>query len=183
MIGALALAVVVQFSADEIPADKAAKIERSQEKAQAEISKKYGDRKPSAMTSDERRAQTQERSEADQKVLDKAGIDRKDWAISSMKRSRETTGKVKEAKVEQAKKEQADAAKAKAPVEPQGEVTVQKGFSEDSPTVLEEKPGAPPIVESSMPKEVRDDQKAAQEASGGDEKDASKPAAKSAPRK
>ena len=164
MISTIALSLLLTVTADEISPEKAATIERAETKAQAEVSKKFGDKKLSELTNEERQAMGKARTEAQQKVLEKEGVDAKTWAISSMKRGREATQQINAAKADQAKKE-ADAAQKK-PAEPAGEVVIQQGFREDSPTVLEEKPGAAPIVETSLPAEAVDDQKAAEEASG-----------------
>jgi FKBP-type peptidyl-prolyl cis-trans isomerase len=154
-----------------IPASEAAAIEREQEKNQTEVNEKYGNRKPSEMTGDERRDMMKDQAEADQKVLDKHNVDQKEWASSQSHRSRDERAEVKAEKAKQADKEKekakADAeAKKKAAAEPNKPIQIQRGISDENPVVLEEKPGAGPIIERGLPADAKADQEAANGTAG-----------------
>ncbi|HEY0883192.1 MAG TPA: hypothetical protein VGD87_16770, partial [Archangium sp.] len=67
--------VTIILSADEVAPDKAAAIELEQQKAQSEVSAKYGNKKLSELSQDERRQMVRDSVEADKKVLEKNGVD------------------------------------------------------------------------------------------------------------
>ena len=52
MVVALTCALLIHAAADEVTPAQTATIERDQAKAQAQVSKKYGDKKPSELTPD-----------------------------------------------------------------------------------------------------------------------------------
>jgi hypothetical protein len=87
LIGLLLLAFVVH--AEDMTPAKRAKLQREQQKAAEAVEKKYGNKKPSEMSADERRALMQEKAAAERAVLEKEGVDPKDFARSGMKQSRE----------------------------------------------------------------------------------------------
>jgi hypothetical protein len=151
-----------------IPPQKAAAIERDQEKAQREVAEKYGNKKSSELSSDERREMSKDQAAADQQVLEKHNVEAKEWASSQSHRSRDEREEVKQEKVKQADKEKADAeaAKKKAAAAAAGAdkpIPIQRGFSDANPVVLEEKPGAKPLVEEGLPADAKADQEAAAE--------------------
>ncbi len=84
----LMLAALVCHAEDLTPA-KRAKIQRDQQKAAEAVDKKYGNKKPSELSSDERKAAMQERAAAERDVLEKAGVDPKEFARSGSKMTRE----------------------------------------------------------------------------------------------
>ena len=180
------VALLLSLVVGAIPASEAAAIEREQEKNQAEVTAKYGDRKSSEMSGDERREMMKDQAEADQKVLDKHGVDKKEWASSQSHRSRDERAEVKSEKAKQAevekKKAEAEAeAKKKAAAQPAKPVEIQRGISDENPVVLEEKAGSGPIIERGLPADAKADDDAAKAAGGapasGD--GAEKPAGKS----
>ncbi|MBL8914792.1 MAG: hypothetical protein JNM17_29065 [Archangium sp.] len=128
---------------DGIPLQQQAQIESDQAKAQAEVAKKYGNRKSSEMSQDERRQMIKDQAAADKAVLEKAGVDPKQWAREQMKRSRSDYATAKEMGKEIAEKEKqaaADAAKKGSGDGKETEVQVQRGISDDNPVMIDEKP-------------------------------------------
>ena len=87
-----------------------AKIESEQGKATAEVDKKYGNRKPSEMSNDERKQMMKDKADAERAVLDKHGVDGKDFARTSTKQTKEDRAATNAA-AEAIKKKDADAAK------------------------------------------------------------------------
>ncbi len=167
------VALLLSLVVGAIPASEAAAIEREMEKNQAEVTAKYGERKSSEMSSDERRDMMRDQAEADQKVLDKHGVDKKEWASSQSHRSRDERAEVKAEKEKQAaaEKQKAEAeaeaeAKKKAAAEPAKPIQIQRGINDENPVVLEEKPGAGPIIERGLPADAKADDEAAKAAGG-----------------
>lgn len=158
------LTLVIALGAEPIPPDKAAQIERDQQKAQKAVDAKYGNKKLSELSADERRQLTKDRAEADAKVLDEHGVNAKQWARESLKKDRAQYADGKERVKALVEKEKADAEAAeKAKQAGTGEVQVQKGFSDENPVTLEEQQGGEPIVEKGLPSEVAADEAAAAE--------------------
>ena len=177
---ALCLALV----ADEPMApEKSAGIEREQQKAQAEVNTKYGNKKPTELSREERSQMAKDLANADKAVLDKNGVDPKQWARESLKKNRDEYAKGKELVKGLEEKEKADAKKkADAANEPK-EIAVQRGVSEENPVTLDEKAnedGAIP-VEKGLPPDAAKDLEAAGGGDMGDKASApeeAKPAAK-----
>jgi hypothetical protein len=78
-LAALVLSSSLAFADDLTPA-KAATIQRQRKAALDEVNKKYGNKKPSELTNDERRALISEQNEAVGKVLDKNGVSAKEFS-------------------------------------------------------------------------------------------------------
>lgn len=146
----------------EFDAARQATIEREQAKESAAVSAKYGNKKSSELSRDERTQMIREQAEAEKKVLDKYGVSQKEWIRQQAGRSRDQAQQVKDAAKALEETEKAAKATASDPNAPQ-EVTVQKGFSDEKPVVLEEKPGTT-TVEQGLPDDYVNDQNAAQEA-------------------
>ncbi len=159
----LCLALV---SDEPIPAEKAAVVTREQQKAQADVGAKYGNKKSSELSPDERRQMVKDQSAADKAVLDKNGVDAKQWARESMKKDRAGYAEQKALVKDLADKEKkaADEA-AKNGKKPARDIQVQKGFSDENPVTLEEKEveGGAVAVEKGLPSETNQDQEAASE--------------------
>jgi hypothetical protein len=116
------------------------------------------------LTREERAQMIRDLNAAETKVLEKYGVSQREWARSSINRSRDQAEAVKQAAHAQEAREKADAEKAAAAKKDEGrEIVVQKGFSDESPVVLEEKEGAQPVVEQGLPKDYESDQAAASE--------------------
>lgn len=143
-------ASTLAFAGDISPAKNAA-IKRDREKAMKKIDEKYGNKK---LTKAEMNAKAKEQNDAEAKVLDQHGVSAKDYGRNDAKMS--SSERAENSKAEEALKKQDEAAaKAAAAGKKDGakEITVQKGFSEENPTVMDEKEGAPPVVEKGLPKD------------------------------
>jgi hypothetical protein len=175
-LSALAVSTLL-IAPDEVPAERAAAIERDQAKATQAVQQKFGNRKSSELSPDERREMVRDQAEAEQKVLDKFGVDRKSWALSQARRTREEREQVKQASKALDEQEQNAAKKAAedAAIGPK-EIVVQKGISEDRPVVLEEKEGAEPIVEKGLPADYQSEQAEAEQGDVAEKKGTEAPA-------
>lgn len=152
------------LGADEpMPPEQAAGIERQQQKAQAEVAARYGNKKPTELSPDERRAMAKEQANADKAVLEKAGVDPKQWARETLKRDRASYAQNKELVKGLEEKEKAAEAKKKEEANAPKEITVQRGVTDQNPVTLDEKPnedGTIP-VEKGLPPEAAQEQEAA----------------------
>ncbi len=157
------LILVLALGADPIPPEKAAQIEFDERKAQAEVTARYGNKQLSELSQEERRQLTKDRAAAEAKVLDKHGVDAKQWARESIKRDRGEYAEGQARVKELIAKEKAEAEAAEKAKQAPTEVQVQKGFSDENPVTLEERPGEGPSVEKGLPGEVTADQAAAAE--------------------
>lgn len=158
-----ALALLLAAVADEpLAPERAAAIEREQQKAQAGVTAKYGNKKPSELSQDERRQMIRDQADADRKVLEKNGVDAKTWARAQLKQDRARYAEGQQAQKALAAKEQAEAEQAKQAADP-GEVVVQRGFSEEVPVTLEENATGEVSVEQGLPPEVAEEQALATE--------------------
>ncbi len=181
---ALCLALV----ADEpIAPEKAAVIQRDQSKAQAEVSAKYGNKKPTELSRDERKEMARDLADADKAVLDKAGVDPKQWARESIKRDRAGFEKNKELVKDLEDKDKAAAEAKKKDAAGPKEITVQKGITDENPVTLEEKRNEDGTiaVEKGLPPEATREQAEAQSVADGPKaaEEAPKPAPKSSRRR
>lgn len=156
LCSALLLASSSAFAADLDP-QKAAQIQLDRDRALGQVKQKYGSKKLSEMSNDEKKALARDTADAEQKALDKNGVSAKEWSRyeATMNRSeRAATEKAKEdlLKKEEAEKKAAEKKKAEAAAEQQNkEIPVQQGFSDEQPTVMEESKDAPPIIERGKP--------------------------------
>jgi hypothetical protein len=145
---------------DAIPPEKAAAIELQQQKAQAQVLEKYGNRKLSEMSQEERRQLAFDQAEAEKTVLDKNGVDSKAWARESIKKDRAELAKGKELVKQLAEKEKAEEEQKKAEAAKAKEITVQRGINDATPVTLDEKPNetGKVAVEEGLPPEVLQEQ-------------------------
>jgi hypothetical protein len=173
------LALILSLlAADDLTPAKAAQVQHDRDKAMADIDKKYGNKQPSELSQDERREMIRDQREAEDKVLEKHGVNAKDMARyeARMNLGERDAAKAELKKIEKKEEDDKKAAAEKAN-QPQ-EIQVQRGFSDSNPVVLEEKAqgNGPPVVEKGLPPDAIDDQNAA---SGGSYDDSAAPAAKS----
>ena len=155
----LTLVLALTLRADVSP-EQAAAIQHDAEKAQAEVAAKYGQKKSSELSSDERRDMIRDQAAAEREVLDRHGVSAHDWARSQALRSREERAQVKREAAAIAEQE-----KEKAAVETQKKsseakpISIQRGINEEHPVVLEERenPGGQIIVENGLPPEVNEE--------------------------
>jgi len=176
----MGLFLVAALFLAQLTPEQLAQVQHDREKAQVEIQKKYGDRLPSELSPEERRDLIQEQRDAEDKVLEKNGVDPKELARYEAKLSLDDRAATKAAKKQIEEKEKRDAEKKeKEEAERANQpIQVQKGFSDSNPVILEENQGSgAPTVEKGLPPEALDDQNAA---SGADKTDkAETPKAKS----
>lgn len=164
---ALCLALV----ADEpIAPEKAAAIDQAEQKAQAEVSAKYGNKKPTELSREERKALDKDLAEASKQVLEKNGVDPKAWARESLKKGRDEYAKNKELVKGLNEKDKAAQEAAKKRASQPQEIEVQRGVTEDNPVILDEKPpeaGAVQIEKGLPPDAQRDFNEAGGNEEGG----------------
>jgi hypothetical protein len=147
--------------ADEPPSpEKAAAIERQEQKAQAEVSAKYGNKKPTELSREERRQLDKDMADASKAVLEKNGVDPKQWARDSLKKGRSEYAKNKELVKGLEEKEKADEEKRKAEANLPKEIQVQRGVTDENPVTLDEKPNEDGVVpvEKGLPPEAQQEQ-------------------------
>jgi hypothetical protein len=113
------------FAGDEISPEKLGQLEHEQHKAAAEVDKKYGNKKPSELSSDERRQMIKDKAAAEQEVLDKNGVDKKDYVHAQTRMNRDDREQAQRTTKNLEKKELEDAAKPKGG---QKEVVVEHGL-------------------------------------------------------
>ncbi|MFT3840007.1 MAG: hypothetical protein QM723_23670 [Myxococcaceae bacterium] len=122
---AVVLSAFTAFAGDELSPEKLGQIEHEQNKAAAEVEKKYGNKKPSELSSDERKQMIKDRAAAEQAVLDKHGVDKKDYVHAQTRMNRDDREQASRTTKNLEKKELEDAAKAKGG---QKEVQVEHGL-------------------------------------------------------
>lgn len=159
----IAVAICVALGADEgFSPEKAATIAHEQQKAAAAVGAKFGNRKPTELSAEERQAYAKERAAAERQVLDQHGVTLKEWTRGQAKRSREEV--TQQQAVQRQLVEKDKAAAAAAANAPKADVQVQRGFSEDRPVTLDEKfEEGQVVIERELPDEVLQDQAEAQE--------------------
>ena len=106
-----ALLLTCSAYADDLTPENMAKIQNEQAKANEAIDKKYGNKKPSELSADDRRQMMKDKSAAEREVLEKHGTDPKSFARASSKMSRDDRAATDSATKDLQKKD-ADAAAA-----------------------------------------------------------------------
>lgn len=174
----MGLSLVAALLFAQVTPEQLAQVQVDREKAMAEVHKKYGDRQPSELSQDERREMIKDVREAEEKVLEKNGVDPKELARYEAKQSLDDRAATKAAKQQIEEKEKRDAEKKeKEEAERANQpIQVQKGFSDSNPVILEENQGnGAPTVEKGLPPEALDDQNAASGTDKADKADAPRP--------
>ncbi len=128
LIAVVLLSGLAAHAGDELAPDQMAKIEHDQKKAAEAVDKKHGNKKPSELSQDERREIIREKAEADQAVLDKAGVDKKDFARAGARMGRDQRAQA-DAAGKALEKKDAEAANAKQGG--QKEIVVEHGLPPD----------------------------------------------------
>ena len=82
------LTALVAHAGEELTPEQRAQLVRDQQKAAEAVEKKYGNKKSSELSAEERRTLMKDRAAAERGVLEKAGVDPKEFARSSAKLSR-----------------------------------------------------------------------------------------------
>ena len=112
--------------AEDLTPAKRAKLQKEQQKAAEAVEKKYGNKKPSELSADERRSLMQEKAAAERAVLEKEGVDPKEFARSGMKQSREERADTDAAAKDLDAKEAATAKDAAAKKPGKKEIVIEK---------------------------------------------------------
>ena len=176
-----ALLLAAPALADSLSPEQVAELKHKQKKAEKEVEAKHGNKKPQDMSREEFQAVETEKLKARQGVLDKEGVQAKDFDRSSLKQNKADRA-VTDEKVKALEKKDADdaAAKAKAEAEKKAaptpaEIPIQRGFNEQHPVELENKGGpTEPTVEKGIPEDVQrdiDEARLQGTEGGGDKKD------------
>ncbi len=176
------LTLCLALGADEpLAPEKSAVIEREQQKAQTEVSAKYGNKKLTELSREERGQLARDLANADKAVLEKNGVDPKQWARESLKKDRAAYAEGKQLVKDLEEKEKVAEAKKKADADAPKEVEVQRGVSEDNPVTLDEKAnadGTVPVEKGLPPEAARELEAAGGNDSSGKAEEAPTPAAK-----
>ena len=117
------------LAGDDLSAEKMGQLEHEQQKAAAAIDKKYGNRKPSEMSNDERREMIREKSAAEQQVLDKNGVDKKDYVRAQAHMNKE--GRETASQTQKSLQKKDEEAAAKKDTGGQKEIVVEHGIPKD----------------------------------------------------
>ncbi|SEM10694.1 hypothetical protein SAMN05444354_111185 [Stigmatella aurantiaca] len=130
--------------------EKLALIRRDEKAALERVSEAYGKRKPSEMTSEERRQVIQDQQNAVAAVLEKHDVSDKQYARQVARLSLEERAAVQEAAKQLEAQEKAAREAQNQPLQPE-EIPIQNGITEENPVELESVAGAPPVVEQGLP--------------------------------
>ncbi|ATB48957.1 hypothetical protein [Corallococcus macrosporus] len=133
----------------ELTPEKVAEIRRDEAQALSEVDEEYGNRKPSEMSTEERREAIDKQKAASASVLEKHGVSAKDYARYEARMSPADNAR---AKAEAQRLEEAAKA-AKQPAPAQEEVQIQQGFNNENPVEVEATEGAAPAIEIGVPVE------------------------------
>ncbi len=131
----------------ELTPERLGELRAEEQRAVDEVAKSHGNKKPSEMSREERDALIREQAAASAAVLQKHGVDAKDYARANAKLGRDGAARAASAQVANQQAHQKEQEAAKEPKPPPPPVQVQRGINDQNPAVLEELPGADPIVE------------------------------------
>jgi hypothetical protein len=159
----------VARAGDPLSPKELAAVDRELGKQIREVEKKYGNKKTSELTPEERRGYSRDRAAAEQKVLEKHGVDPRTYGHRIGRLSRTERDEVQAAAEELEAKEKAEEKKGVASKESAAgaqEVRIQRGFNENAPVTLNEAPAKPGevVAENGIPADAKADQ---DEAAGG----------------
>jgi hypothetical protein len=150
--GGLCLSLLVLAGAaradDALTPERLGALRAEEQRALDEVAKAHGNKKPSELTREERDVVIREQAAASAAVLQRQGVDPKDYARANARLSRDGAARATSAQVavQQAQQKADDAAKEPKPPPPP--VQVQRGISDEHPVILEELPGADSVVEA-----------------------------------
>lgn len=91
------LLTALAVHAEDLTPERRAQLQRDQQKAGEAVEKKYGNKKSSELSADERRSLMTEKAAAERGVLEKAGVEPKDFARSGMKMGRDEKARTDDA--------------------------------------------------------------------------------------
>ncbi len=145
---ALSATLLAPASAFALDAQKAGELEALMEERRSAIAREYGGKKPTEMSSSERREYYEKVEKANREVLEKNGVSDKEYARQTARMGRGSQKEIQEAKKQfqekRAAEEKAKADKAKG----SGEVQIQRGFDDKNPVNLQgDDSSAGPIID------------------------------------
>lgn len=159
MLTIVASALVLHI---DLTPTEAARVELEVLQSQRTVAAKYGHKKPSELTSDETKEKIRDRAEAENAVLEKHGLNAKEWARIQALKTKEARAEqhaALRALIEQHERAQQQRdASTEAPT-----IQVQRGFNDENPVVVDEVKTGAPSVETGLPPDVVVDQAAAKE--------------------
>ena len=163
----IAFALLLTLAADDLTPEKAAKVQKDRDRAMADVAKKFGNKKSSELSQDERREMIRAQRSAETEVLEKHNVDAKELARYEAKMNLNDRAATKAERERLDKKEQDDKKAAESPSGPK-EIQVQRGFSDTNPVTLEDNQSPnTPVVERGLPPEAQSDQNEANGANTG----------------
>ncbi|WP_257462374.1 hypothetical protein [Archangium lipolyticum] len=136
--------------AEDLTPEQMARIRRDEKAAMDKVNAAYGNKKPSELSTEERRQIIREQQEAARGVMEKHGVSAKDYARQTARMGPKGNEAVEAAEKGLEAKEKAAAAAAKTEGNGTEEIQIQQGINEENPVMLEEQEGAPPVVEVEM---------------------------------
>jgi len=136
--------------------EKIAAIRRDEKAAQDKVNQAYGNRKPSELSSEERRQVIQDQQKAGRDVMSKHGVSDKEYSRQVARMGREEREAVNQAEKkleaeERAAKAAAEQKKAEQEQRPSEDIPIQQGISDENPVELETSKDAAAVVEQGLP--------------------------------
>jgi hypothetical protein len=141
---------------EELTPEKIAAIRRDEKAAQDKVNEAYGNRKPSEMSTEERRQVIQDQQRAGLDVMAKHGVSDKEYSRHVARMGREEREAVDQAEKkleaeERAAKAAAEQKKAEQEQRPPEDIPIQQGISDENPVELESSQDAASVVEQGLP--------------------------------
>jgi hypothetical protein len=141
---------------ERLTPEQIAAIRRDEQKAQEKVTEAYGHRKPSEMSTEERRQMIQDQQKAGLGVMEKHGVSDKEYSRQLARMGREERQAVNQAEKrlesqERAAREAAEQKKAEQARKLPEEVPIQQGISDENPVELESSADAASVVEQGLP--------------------------------
>lgn len=138
---------------EELTPEKIAAIRRDEQAAQAKVDAAYGNRKPSEMSTEERRKAIQDQQAAGLAVMERHGVSDKDYARRVARLSpeeREAVAREERRLEEEERKAQAAREEEERALAPE-DIPIQTGFGDNNPVELESTGEAASVVEQGLP--------------------------------
>ncbi|HEX8698408.1 MAG TPA: hypothetical protein VF815_06195 [Myxococcaceae bacterium] len=140
----------------ELTPEKIAAIRRDEKAAQDKVNKAYGNRKPSEMSTEERRQAIQDQQKAGQDVMAKHGVSDKEYSRHVARMGRDEREAVNQAEKkleaeERAAKAASEQKKAEQEQRASEDIPIQQGISDENPVELESSEIAASVVEQGLP--------------------------------
>jgi hypothetical protein len=155
-IAALILTASFAARAEELSPETVANVRREQKAADEKVEKAHGNKPHSEMSSDERRQYMDEQRQARMEVLQKRGLDDKEYSRYEARLTKDQRAQTKSEDERLSAKEKKDEEEKKHPAKKEEAIPIQRGFGNSRPVELEAKDGAPPVVEHGIPPEEQD---------------------------